>query len=473
MASKHERIDVAGIMRQIRADTRARNEEIVRRLERAHKQMEEQLPRLSDVELRRRIERLSELFGLYCERMSQYVAVQEPSHINIQPVLAEICRVGEDLWSLPPSPGGRWSLRHLIKKTLVPLRRFIMRRQFELNRLVRDTLLYLVSHSAHVETQRMQLDMTALTVETLRLAVERLEAEQRFRREWARASMLDIADYIGKLDTGISERHAEAMTNTQQALRKEIAHLNEQWGARLTEVASRMPDAAPARSAALTGFDYMGFSSSLRGKPDVIRQQQARYVEILRGQNNVLDAGCGRGELLELLRESGIAAYGVDLDENMVRCCREKGLDARCEDVLEHLAALPDGSLGGIVALQLIEHLDFTNLLLLLRLSALKLRSEGVIILETVNPTCLATFSGAFYADPTHLRPIHPEASRLLLENVGFGNVCIEFLSPVPDGEKLAPLALDSQVEPGLRRVVELINENINRLNSILYNYGD
>jgi hypothetical protein len=43
----------------------------------------------------------------------------------------------------------------------------------------------------------------------------------------------------------------------------------------------------------------------------------------------------------------------------------------------------------------------------------------------------------AFYLDPTHVRPVPPEALRFLCEAAGFLDPRVEFLSPLPDSERL------------------------------------
>jgi len=53
---------------------------------------------------------------------------------------------------------------------------------------------------------------------------------------------------------------------------------------------------------------------------------------------NILDIGCGRGEWLEILRENGFLAKGIDLDSNMVDMCKQKSLVVepyRCSRLLE------------------------------------------------------------------------------------------------------------------------------------------
>ena len=104
-------------------------------------------------------------------------------------------------------------------------------------------------------------------------------------------------------------------------------------------------------------FDYAGFEERFRGSEEEIKERQRIYVPYFEGRNDVLDIGCGRGEFLELMRESGIQARGVDLDLDMILLCRDKGLDVSVDDAFAYLGALPDDSLGGIFAAQVIEHL--------------------------------------------------------------------------------------------------------------------
>src|SRR5262249_52767548 len=55
------------------------------------------------------------------------------------------------------------------------------------------------------------------------------------------------------------------------------------------------------------------FEEKFRGSPSDVSRKQRKYLPDLRGlPGPVLDAGCGRGEFLALLREEGIAARGTD-----------------------------------------------------------------------------------------------------------------------------------------------------------------
>ena len=470
-------VDVTRIMRQIRDEARARHGEIERRIDRARRELADRFPQLSDEQLGRHVGTLTSLFDRYYDRVAAFLREQEPNYANIRYTLSEINRV---LGEGEPARGRFdrwWNPRFWLKKALGPVRRFVLRHQQDLNALVRDTLIYLVNHSGHVELQRMELEMAVQLVRAMGELLKQIEATRQYFRELPGVSQRPIFEHVGET----LERFGELQKQEQERVsRAEREHVREQMdrfcresGALLARLERRIGELAPARAAEAVGFDTLGLAETVRGEEAALGQRQARYLQHLRGRENILDAGCGRGELLALLRDEGIAAYGVDVDENMVRQCRRKGLDARFGDVLDHLAALPDASLGGLVALQLIEHFDFPRLAQFFRHAGQKMRQGGIVILETVNPSCLTVFSGAFYADPSHHRPIHPQAAKRMLEMVGFGDVQVDYLNPVPDGDKLSCLTHNFVSDPTLKHIVEALNMNIERLNSVLYGFAD
>ncbi len=165
--------------------------------------------------------------------------------------------------------------------------------------------------------------------------------------------------------------------------------------------------------------EYAAFEDAFRGSAERVRRGQLPYLELLREQQPVLDVGCGRGELLSLLAEHGIAASGVDSDDGMVERCRALGVDATLGDVNDYLGALPDGQLGTIFSAQVIEHLPYGDLQRLLELARRKLRPGGLFIAETVNPHRIASLK-TFWVDLTHQHPIFPEVALALCAIAGF-----------------------------------------------------
>ncbi|MBX9604307.1 MAG: methyltransferase domain-containing protein [Bryobacteraceae bacterium] len=179
--------------------------------------------------------------------------------------------------------------------------------------------------------------------------------------------------------------------------------------------------------------DWLAFGNKFRGDPESIRAQQGMYVQRFAGADDVLDIGCGRGEFLEAAREAGIPARGIDANAEMVAICRARGLEAETADLFEYLSSLPGESLGGLYCSQVIEHLPPQRVPELLRLAHAKLRSGGLIAIETPNPECLAIFATHFYLDPTHSRPVPPALLAFYLQELGFTRIEVTRLHPAVD----------------------------------------
>lgn len=178
------------------------------------------------------------------------------------------------------------------------------------------------------------------------------------------------------------------------------------------------------------GVDWLKFADRFRGSEEDIRSRAQMYTTRFAGHDPVLDLGCGRGEVIQVLQEAGIKARGVDSHEDSIALCRSKNLEAERADLFSYLRDLPDASLGGVVCCQVIEHLPPQRLPEMIQLAHAKLRTGGLIALETPNPECLAIFATHFYIDPTHRHPIPPVLTSFYLEEAGFGRIEIERLSP-------------------------------------------
>ena len=188
------------------------------------------------------------------------------------------------------------------------------------------------------------------------------------------------------------------------------------------------PAVPSAEAPALEFPDYFAFESRMRGSTESVRDRQRPYVEDFRGAEPVLDLGCGRGEFLTLLREAGIEARGVDIDADMVAYARGEGLEVEQAGAVEHLESLEDGSLGGIFAAQVLEHLPAAVVVRLLELAAAKLRPGGLLVAETINPLSPLALR-SYFADLTHAQPLVPETLALLVKQAGFREVETRFLN--------------------------------------------
>jgi SAM-dependent methyltransferase len=260
----------------------------------------------------------------------------------------------------------------------------------------------------------------------MRFYVEPLAAEQRAFND----ASLKLAD-------ATSEELDRAETS-----RAEVERLLRELEERLLRLERRPAGAATATVAAQPTAaalpDYFAFESRMRASTDEIRRRQLPYVEDFRDAAPVLDAGCGRGEFLGLLREAGIEARGVDADADMVAFARGEGLDVEQADVVGYLDGLDDGALGGVFAAQLVEHLPPPVLLRFLELAQAKLRPGGLLVAETINPLSPLALRN-YFADLTHAQPLVPETLVLLARHAGFQEVETRFLNAPEPLEDVDP----------------------------------
>jgi glycosyltransferase involved in cell wall biosynthesis/SAM-dependent methyltransferase len=268
--------------------------------------------------------------------------------------------------------------------------------QDELNRFVVNALR---------ELDALQRDQVVDTQAELR----RLGAHvERFERVFGRSGLATASgDDVARLLEGVRARPA----STHPA----ISYVDES-GRR----------ALGFHDAHLDAAGYRGFEDIFRGPEQEVRQAQERYVEMLRGSDWVLDLGCGRGELLDALRDAGIAAKGVDLDEGMVARCREKGHDVELADAATALRGYDDATVPAVFAAQVVEHLSAAQLSELLGLCVAKLAPGGVAIFETVNPHNPAALK-AFWTDTTHHHPVFPEVLLAHCRLAGFASGDVRF----------------------------------------------
>jgi O-antigen chain-terminating methyltransferase len=259
-----------------------------------------------------------------------------------------------------------------------------------------------------------------------------------------------------------------------QNMKREVSRLAA-TGAPSVAVPGR--EAVTSTAETLESHKYLGFEDQFRGSAEEIRERVSEYLPLFQGAADVLDVGCGRGEFLALLREQGVTARGVDLNAAMVDVCREKGLDAHHVDALAYLRAQPDGSLGGLFAAQVIEHLEPSYLTQFLDAAFDALRPGSPIVLETINPGCWFAFFESYIRDLTHVRPVHPDTLKYLLIATGFQRVEIRFRAPYPEPEKLQriPAAAPGQapLNTTLVESVETLNANVEKLNRLLFTYLD
>lgn len=62
------------------------------------------------------------------------------------------------------------------------------------------------------------------------------------------------------------------------------------------------------------------------------RREFQRFIELLKGKK-ILDLGCGGGDHAVYFKEQGLDVIAIDLSEEMIKLCKQKGLDAIQMDI--------------------------------------------------------------------------------------------------------------------------------------------
>lgn len=269
--------------------------------------------------------------------------------------------------------------------------------------------------AASAAVARMDADLAELRRQNARLRLQAVVSNERSARALHDAGDLDkVVARQAKFLEGV------AMQDDLRPLNREITALLERLGA----IGSTGAE-----------ISYTDFEDMFRGASGEVEKAQERYLTLFPPASDpgrVVDIGCGRGEMLTLLAREGYDVMGVDLDADMVEVCKEKGLPAVVNDGIHFLSQTREGSLKGIFCAQVVEHLITPELEQFVRLADRTLRVSGVLVVETINPRSSFALGNHFYADTSHVRPVHPETLRFICEQVGFRRVQLEERSPHP-----------------------------------------
>lgn len=124
-----------------------------------------------------------------------------------------------------------------------------------------------------------------------------------------------------------------------------------------------------------------------------------KYLELFAGCEPLLDIGCGTGNFLSLAA-GRMRAWGLDFLPENAACCRQRGLVAAVGSIAE--LPFASGSVGGVFAAHVLEHLWRDELLAAASEIRRVLRPGGRAILVVPRPRDIWDF----YADPTHVSPM-------------------------------------------------------------------
>jgi len=266
----------------------------------------------------------------------------------------------------------------------------------------------------------------------------------------------------------VMEHNDALFARADQKLDRVRRETQELWGGLRSALAVAEGGGAPALAAALAARPDGGLDGRGRGTADELAARLALYVEALRGRGEVLELGCGNGEALAALRVAGVPARGVDGSAARVAACRERGLAAEAGDPLAALERAAPASLGGVVALHVVEHLAGETIDRLVRLARRALAPGGRLVLESPHPLSVVVAARNFWSDPTRRRPVHPAALELLCRDAGFDPVERLELQPFAATERLPEIELDRLPE-ATRPLAHEVNRLRDELDELLF----
>jgi SAM-dependent methyltransferase len=262
------------------------------------------------------------------------------------------------------------------------------------------------------------------------------------------AERLDEADrQLAALRVALAQAQADGERALQQVrakLDRDVDAVRSQVGGlaaaldRQVQGASQgvVPALPPSATAAEEGF-YPLLELNFRGSEALVKERLTAYREWVRRvpPGRIADIGCGRGEWLELLKEWGREGVGVDSNALVARALQAKALAFEQGDAVSWLQSQPDGSLAGVTAFQVVEHLPFGVLLRMLQEAHRALAPGGLLILETPNPENVEVATRTFWLDPTHVRPLPPQLLALAAQYCGFREEAVLRVNPPDRGD--------------------------------------
>lgn len=261
--------------------------------------------------------------------------------------------------------------------------------------------------------------------------------------------------------------HEAEIVNLRNAVMK-LNIQNTYLSKKNAELQNAMEEAGISCGGGMSDFEYESFEAYFRGDEETIKDKLSVYVPYFKEQDApVLEIGSGRGEFLELLRENGIKASGIDMFKPFVNKCLRKDLDVQYGNGITLMKTIPGDTLGGVFAAQVVEHISNDDVITLYRESYRVLKEGGYCIFETQNPCCVSIFTNAFYIDPSHKKPIHPYYLEYIARLVGFTDVKIAF------AEKSRADGNIPQIKSDAIENLDEINEAISKLSEKMYGCQD
>jgi len=313
-------------------------------------------------------------------------------------------------------------------------------REFEGHALAQQQLitahLNQVSHTSFQVTESLSRELTEVSAQ---LSKGQKDLADSFARELTQVSVEQ------RKFAELQHQQIVGLFREQREIIERLKNVKDELEARLAQLDAPLKNGAARQGASVgqaslnetqRGLDelFALFPEQFRGKREEVKEGLKFYLPFLKSAeitDDILDLGCGRGEWLELLREEGLKARGVEINHILIEQARSNGLEVIEENALSYLRGVPDQSLNAVTGFHFIEHLSFEMLIELLDEIARTLKVGGLVVFETPNPKNLVVGACNFYSDPTHLVPLFPDTIQFIMSNRGFTQLQLEYLNPV------------------------------------------
>lgn len=106
------------------------------------------------------------------------------------------------------------------------------------------------------------------------------------------------------------------------------------------------------------------------------RYEFQRFIGLVKGKK-ILDLGCGSGDHSIYFKEQGLDVTAIDLSEEMIKLCKEKGVNAFVKDI-ENLD-FEEKSFDGIWSVTSLLHIPKSKLKSVIEKLNLILKDEGIL----------------------------------------------------------------------------------------------
>jgi 2-polyprenyl-3-methyl-5-hydroxy-6-metoxy-1,4-benzoquinol methylase len=167
------------------------------------------------------------------------------------------------------------------------------------------------------------------------------------------------------------------------------------------------------------GGEYADFIDNFRPTFEQLLDELSYVTSWLPQTGKAVDLGAGRGEMVKIMNERGLEAYGIDSNLSVVTDANRRGIQVKHQEIDDFLGSTQTSSLDAITAIQVVEHVDSPVLEGWLQQIFKLLKPNGVFIAETPNPHAIDAFK-AFWIDTTHQRVYYPESLLHMTQAAGF-----------------------------------------------------